>query len=150
MTVMWQKALKTSRDSEDGGPASADQDYLLPKENKSCHRRQPTLRRQSTKPWKSTCYQRSGLKCQKTPQYSPAWVRPFCVTTTFWAAYIILSFLASTPMFPSYLMVFPPSQRKTGNIWCHQVKEVPESKEDINFHQVKYKEKEAKLVFSAF
>ena len=27
---------------------------------------------------------------------------------------------------------------------------VPESKEDINFHQVKYKEKEAKLVFSAF
>ena len=38
--VMWQKAPKTSRENEGGGPVSAGRDYLLPKENKSQPRSQ--------------------------------------------------------------------------------------------------------------
>ena len=38
--VTWQKAPETSRENEGGGPVSAGQDYLLPKENRSQPRSQ--------------------------------------------------------------------------------------------------------------
>lgn len=147
--VMWQKAPKTSRENEGGGPVSAGRDYLLPKESKS----QPRSQRETP----ITRGQEFSVKKdhKSIPQHD---LGHFVSRLLFLAAFIllILSLVASTPMFPSHLIIFPPSQRKTGNIWCHQVKVVPVSKEDINFQvnnfnsQVKYKEKEAKLVFSAF
>ena len=124
--VMWQKVPKTSRENEGGGPVSAGRDYLLPKENKSqprSQRKAPITRGQEF----------SVKKDHKSiPQHE---LGHFVSRLLFLAAFIllILSLVASTPMFPSYLIIFPPSQRKTGNIWCHQVKVVPVSKEDINF-----------------
>ena len=92
---MWQKAPKTSRENEGGGPVSADQDYLLPKENKSqprSQRKTPITRDQEF----------SVKKDHKSiPQHE---LGHFVSRPLFLAAFIllILSLIASTPRFPSY------------------------------------------------
>ena len=93
--VTWQKAPETSRENEGGGPVSAGQDYLLPKENRSqprSQRKTPITRDQEF----------SVKKDHKSiPQHE---LGHFVSRPLFLAAFIllILSLIASTPMFPSY------------------------------------------------